>query len=139
MAVRIPLKDTLKVKRSNAIANLAWLSAIIPATFCALTFQEFAGGLASTKWPHVNGRLTLSTVGEKVTGRSGNLKVYSPEVEYSYVVDGADYSGRRYSFTPLSSSKSSDIQMTLAEKFPTDQVKVFYSPTWPAWSVLVPS
>ncbi len=95
-------------------------------------------GIASRRWPHVAGEITLSRADYEVRERDGVTSTdYSPTVEYRYSVDGREYHGNEINVRGHGTSLS-EVQAILA-KYPAGRaVNVYYNPARPAEALLEP-
>lgn len=117
------------------------LLALLPFALVGL-LMLFAGlyGLfkvmASRSWPSVRGRITASGIREKQ--KKDRIK-YKPQVQYSYVVAGRNYSSNNLTFggrRPLRSR--SEAESYMQDFVEGKEVEVFYNPRNPAEACLVP-
>ena len=102
---------------------------------------SFVQAGASESWPSVDGTMVRSEVGGRYTasekGKSGHT-TYLPTVEYTYVVEGKDYAGRRYELIERGEGDRATIERKLRDYPVGATVKVFYDPDEPAESLLKP-
>ncbi len=67
-------------------------------------------GIAATRWPRVQGRITTATVEEVIGGRGPN---WEPKVTYSYQVAGTTHTGSRIAFSDNSTPSQSSAEKKL--------------------------
>lgn len=84
----------------NALSSFLWIGLQLIRIVLALmlagwAFHECAQGLASDKWPSVNGKVTTSVV-KKVAAKYGQRD--ETDVRYQYVVKGKTYTSNRVQF-----------------------------------------
>lgn len=93
--------------------------------------QDIVLARQSAQWPSVTGYVSASqaTPGPHLRGTV-------PKIEYAYIVANQVYSGRRVLFGNINGSK--DWAEGVAARFPVGPTQVFYSPTEPNESVLLP-
>ena len=96
--------------------------------FCIVTLWN---ARASLSWPSCDGTVTHSEVGY-------NDSKSIPTIHYEYVVDGIQYTGKRYCFGDFDSSAFGSAKRIVDELSVGSTVTVFYSPATPEKSVLVP-
>ena len=106
---------------------------IIPF-LCSSLVREIADGTASEKWPEALGTIVRSSV---IKEDSKSTR-YTPEVEYTYSVDGQELSGNQYHFCLRVSSDRGAVEDMLVGFEPNAEVQVYYDPSSPGKSVLVP-
>jgi hypothetical protein len=108
-----------------------WLSALL--------LDEVSDGMRSHKWPQAEGRISSAhTEQETVRERRSERTLYWVAVEYTYVVNDKEYSGNTFSFSPQKTEVLEDISRTLELLPPGQEIKVYYKPSDPSVSVLVP-
>ncbi len=91
--------------------------------------------LASKRWPQTQGRISDSHVS---VGESDGCRMYTPEIEYSYVVEGVSHRGTHIHYWQASASSRKWADRSIA-RYPTGAcVPVFYDPQKPSEAVLVP-
>ncbi|MBI1921193.1 MAG: DUF3592 domain-containing protein [Geobacter sp.] len=96
----------------------------------------FMTGLRSRRWPFSLGKVILSQAVFK-TRKSGDTSCYVPEVNYTFTVEGREYTGDTISVRGVG-SRLKDVQQIIA-KYPVEsQVIVFYNPKDPTDSLLEP-
>jgi hypothetical protein len=89
----------------------------------------------SKGWPTVPGKVISSKV-EADPGKGGT--VYSPDVDYSYTVNGTAFISDRLTFGRVNTGNPAPAQVVVG-KYPVDrEVTVFYSPKDPTLAVLEP-
>ena len=91
-------------------------------------------------WPKATGSITSSTLREgKKTSKNGVLiAVYSADIEYTYEVEGDEYSSKKIKWIDHTSNNKKHHQNVLAN-YPVGQtVEVFFSPKKPSIGVLEP-
>jgi len=91
-------------------------------------------GLRAKSWPTATGTITSSTIIE----HRGRGVSYSPEIHYRYLVNGATHKGNDiWIYGDFSAGEQS--ARAIAAMFPPEaHVSVFYSPSSPTHSVLLP-
>ena len=97
-------------------------------------------GHASLAWPTCTGTVTDSEVhrSRRSGGRSGGVDTFRPKITYSYTVAGQQYTGNRYAIGDPASSGIREAQKIVGEHPVGSEVTVYYSPSRPGTSVLVP-
>jgi hypothetical protein len=116
-----------------AIFGLAWSGFVL--TFDAFEFGGLYHQLAALRYATAPGRVISSEV--KVGKANRKRKVYSPNISYSYEVDGKVFHGNRYRYGQMASNDNSAAR-TVAE-FPAGAaVTVYYRPDDPTDSLLRP-
>ncbi|MBF0407852.1 MAG: DUF3592 domain-containing protein [Candidatus Riflebacteria bacterium] len=89
----------------------------------------------SEKWPKIKGEITKLEIIKKTKKKSVS---YRPSIEYKYLVNNSNYVGNRISFWDLSSSDKSEIENSLRTFDTKKAVEVYYNPSSPSDSVLLP-
>ncbi|MGQ1908686.1 DUF3592 domain-containing protein [Marinifilum sp. RC60d5] len=90
---------------------------------------------ASEKWPAVQGEVTHSKVNSK---KSDGKTMYSADIEYSYEVEGVNYTGSRISSVESSTSSYSEVEKDLNKYRVGEVVSVYYNPKIQSISMLEP-
>jgi hypothetical protein len=114
---------------------------IIGLCLAGMQINEFRDARASWSWSICEGTITHSTVECRRSTGSGKSRIgttWGADIRYEYTVDGKRYTDNRYCFGDYSSSDSSRAKRIVAEHPIGSAVKVYYAPTSPNKSVLVP-
>ena len=93
------------------------------------------------RWPTTPGRITAAGVDAyRVWSRRNRLRThFKPAVQYSYQVNGREYSGDRVNIGVVVSGTMPGLARRLAAKYPVgSEVNVYYNPASPGDSVLNP-
>jgi hypothetical protein len=99
------------------------------------------GGAAATlEWPTTTGKVVSSEIEEKQVYRRKRLRqVFEPQIQYSYQVDGRDYTASRVDYFEDDDFENEDKAIGVTEKYPVGkEVNVSYDPQDPASAVLEP-
>jgi hypothetical protein len=94
---------------------------------------------SSQGWPGTEGQITRASIRHSLRSDSeGNsTDSYSPDVEYSYQVNGLHYAGEKIAFGATPSFSSDQKAQSTLSRYPVGgRVTVFYDPANPAESVL---
>jgi hypothetical protein len=95
--------------------------------------------ISSKKWPHVTGKIInndLKSRGTKNIDEAYTIK-YSVELEYSYQINGKNYSSRKIRLFEKDHPISKAFNLGFLDKYPKGaNVKVFYNPKKPSVAVL---
>lgn len=124
-------------KATNAVGCLyAFLAIFAIIGLCLFVFQ-FALPVFNTwrasRWTPVNCSILSSTV---ITNKGSDSSSYSPDVGYSYTVNGQEYTGNRYSFFKLDFQNTYQPQ-ALIQPYPSGTTATCYvDPSNPANAVL---
>lgn len=111
---------------------------IVPLIFLTIFVVLFGSGLIfsyvqtrkSARWPSTLGRVTASFIKEKM--RKGRTR-YKPRVEYTYTVNGATYSGKRFTYGSRSPIRTREEAQKFLAPYPVGaEVQVFYNPKDPS-------
>lgn len=119
----------------EVIMNVLGLAILLAGLFLIRT--RLMMGLQSRSWPSTKGVVVSA---ERVF--SGNSvedgePTYNVKIEYSYKVDGREY--RNHLVEPLPSLKSAEQAASVVDGYPLGaEVEVFFDPTNPSLSLLVP-
>lgn len=104
--------------------------------------KDLVQACVSMTWPCVTGKVTESTVKHSVqrnysSHRRGRaVDRYTPIVKYSYIVNGAEYSGNIIAFA-MGSYGNVRGARAVADKYPSGaEVKIYHDPGNPGTSVL---
>ena len=113
----------------------------VGATALAYYLWRAIQGTISKQWPVTVGRVTSSSL---AVSRFRGSENYSPQISYTYEVDGKEYVGRRVVFGPYGAQAFGGKSLRRAAKEATERyavgkaVEVRYSSRWPSLSVLEP-
>ena len=94
---------------------------------------------ASLTWPSVLGKVLATSVRESIThDEDGRQTVsYYPEVEYTYEVNGQDFTSKRLSFGGLVTRKTRAEVVTHLTQYPVDStLLVYHNPQNPREAVI---
>ncbi len=113
---------------------------VFPGIFIAVGLALILFGLqraerahASSRWPKADGIIRLSAV-RRSTNKNGIS--YQANLEYTYTVSGAPYSGDRVSFSQYGTGNAKHAQ-SIVDRYPSKRtVKVSFEPGHPELSVL---
>jgi len=102
-------------------------------------YELYSDAKASSQWPTASGVITKSEVGKKrdITSKRRNKFQYSPNIAYSYEIDGFAYESNRLEFVSTISKNSMDIREIVANYKAGDTVTVYYNPSDPGYAVLL--
>jgi len=91
---------------------------------------------ASKKWPTVQG----SVISSKLSLRKDNegKTMYAPDINYTYSVDGKEYTGTNIRTIDGSTSMKQSVKKQLEKYAKGTSVKVYYDPEFPDSAVLEP-
>jgi hypothetical protein len=101
--------------------------------------------LLSVNWPSTGGTITASGISTQVTSRSDLNRpaikyyttLYSPAVNYTYMVNGHVFSGKTIYFGCCTSSSNQNGAVQVLQAYPvSSQVKIYYKPDDPSVAVL---
>ena len=92
-------------------------------------------GIAATRWPRVQGRITTAKVEEVIGGHGPD---WEPKVTYSYQVAGTTHTGSRIAFSDNSTPSQSSAEKKLGRYPVGTPVTVRYDRSDPQRSVLEP-
>jgi hypothetical protein len=108
--------------------------------FTIAMLDEIVEGSSSSAWPETPGEIQNSYVtSETSTGRRGRSHtLYSVAVQYEYAVDGKNYTGDRFRYSPEKSTNRDEIQAIVAYLAAGTPVRIRYKPDDPSTSVLIP-
>jgi hypothetical protein len=91
---------------------------------------------ASADWPNTRGQIVSSTVSHSTDSEGGDS--YTPEVEYTYLVNDLEYGDDTIKFGETSYNSRRNAQ-EVADRYPAGQsVAVYYDPDNPEEAVLEP-
>lgn len=90
---------------------------------------------ASEKWPIVQGVVTYSSIKSK---KSDGETMYSANIEYTYDVQGVNYTGNRISSFESSTNSYSEVEKDLNKYRKGEVVSVYYNPKAQSISMLEP-
>jgi len=86
-------------------------------------------------WPTVEGKILSVEIKEEP--EPGELTIYSPIIEYEYIVNQKEYKSNRFAYGFMANSTLSTTE-EICEKFSIDEVvKVAYKPNKPEESILL--
>ncbi len=97
-----------------------------------LAVADIKKRLTTARWPTTDG-----TVVESKVNQSG--KYYSPDISYTYRVDGKKYTSSRFSISQTESGNPLPSQRAVKRYPPKTKVRVFYNPENPEEGLLEPS
>lgn len=107
-----------------------------------LGISDMANGWASRNWPSVQGTIVASSIGINTSSSNNRQKAadtsYSANVEYTFSVDGNDYSGHRISFGEYASADRAEAERFLIPYREGQNVAVYYDPDSHRKAVLEP-
>jgi len=119
---------------------------IVGAACFWLSLHAILTASASKNWPSVQGVVTHSDVQSRWSSspvgtpqhRSGPTRLYLADVQYTYAVDGVEYTGDRVEFGDYSSSNALRASKIAKTYRVGSDVTVYYDPSRPSRAVLVP-
>lgn len=128
--------------------NLPGWVAFFPLIFLGVGLILFAvgayqinHGMASTKWPTVQGVITVAELGKQLDRDIDNNRTsttYSADISYDYLVDDQPYVNGSVHFGAMKSSDPS-VARAMLQRYPVGKsVTVFYNPARPQQAVLEP-
>lgn len=100
-----------------------------------VTFFYIYLGWVSLKWPYVNSNAKYIEIRE---WGDAEKKVYTPKIEYSYVVRGKQYFSKRFSFLLSHSYSKSEVDEIVSIVHSSDAIKIYYMKVFPNISVVEP-
>ena len=112
------------------------ISVVVGLVFFGFGIVELCNARASLSWPTSEGIVTRSEVEQRSDNEGG--RTYRPSIRYDYIVNGKQYTGNKYCFGVNCSSESQRAKKIVVEYHVGSTVKVYYSPSLPEKSVLVP-
>jgi len=129
--------------------SMAWFSGLVYGSIFAvvgyyivahLAMAPYHLGQESKSWPTVQGKIIHSAMARSTS--SQGKTTYSPNIQFTYQVDGKGYQSNQVGVEPgpgaSSSSDPSDVSETVA-RYPVGKlVTVYYKPSEPALGVLQP-
>ena len=93
----------------------------------------------SVEWPSVEGKVIKSELSPSTFARRRGGVNYSPNIRYSYTVNGRKLTSNRIMFGGVMAGRASKMQKYI-ERYPEDSiVKIYYDPTNPESAVLEPN
>ncbi|MCK9614104.1 MAG: DUF3592 domain-containing protein [Candidatus Omnitrophica bacterium] len=102
-------------------------------------YRQAENGVSSSQWPSTEGYIVSSEITRHANGSSRRLRAtrYSPNIYYTYKINGIEYEGRRLTFMNSSGGKSWAEQKV--NNYPAGKrVDVYYKPQDLTISVLEP-
>ena len=101
--------------------------------------SAYQNARSSSSWPSIAGAVIRSEVAKSsFRSRRGGRISYQPVITYTYTVDGISYKSNRIKFGKTSSSFITSVQKII-DRYPFGStVTVYYKPSNPNTSVLVP-
>lgn len=103
-------------------------------------YDELTQGWQSSDWPTTNGRVDTWVPQSEIVSRKRGEAIfrYFPLISYRYTVDGKEYTGSRFHFSPSMSSELAEVEKWLHAARRAEEVTVHFNPDDPAVSVIVP-
>ncbi|WP_346854458.1 DUF3592 domain-containing protein [uncultured Draconibacterium sp.] len=126
-------------KQQSTFGTLLFACVFFVAGFLAyqhLTKPIAEEAEASKSWPQVQGVISFSEL-NKTRDSDGN-DMYSASVQYSYSVDGKEYSGSNIRTVDGQTSVKGSVKKTLKKYETGTSVSVYYDPEFPNTAVLEP-
>lgn len=121
---------------------LPHLFVLVGVGILALLTYHAVRGAKSKSWPTTPGVLLKKGTREHISTdrQTGTVKWSSihADVEYSYQVDGVEYTSKRATFSDMVVKPMSALNRLLDDFLKTDRITVYYNPKKPADSVLIP-
>jgi hypothetical protein len=135
-------------RKSYSGTNLPGWITLFPLIFLGVGLTLFAVGAyqidqgqRSTKWPTVNGVITVAELGKHIdrdTDRKTTSTTYSADISYDYWIDDVPYVNGNVHFGSMRSSDPS-MARTILQRYPVGKpVTVYYNPARPQQAVLEP-
>lgn len=107
-----------------------------------LALSTFAKDRGIAKWPRAEGKIISSRIASSIRtsrdkdGYSQQYTTYTPEVAYSYAVDGTEYEGSAVARVDVSTSTRAVIAACVDRYAPGKAIMVFYDPADPTTAYL---
>jgi hypothetical protein len=118
-----------------AVFGLAWSGGVL--TFDVVEFSGIYHQLAALSYATTPGRVISSEVKVIRSKRKSERNAYSPNIRFSYEVDGKPYEGNRYRYGQMATADKS-AALTVAQYPAGAAVTVYYRPSDPNESLLRP-
>ncbi len=124
-----------KAKRVLLILALGFST--LGIIFSIKAIYLFANAYNSKSWPTTKGMISSSQIKEEMR-LSSTEKEYEIEINYSYSVNGIEYTSMCYTFSELKYSSENEAKEEIKKYIQNSDVTVYYDSTDPAKSVLKP-
>ncbi len=135
MAVSIALALLLK---NILIINFSLVLVCILGVFIMISaVVSTSEAVESLKWPKVNAKLGISKVSTHSVGNIGSESYY-PTVQYSFEIDGQNYSGNTYTLGERTYSRPAVEKIIQTVQSHKDTLAISYNPTDPSINVVKP-
>jgi hypothetical protein len=114
-----------------------WPYVFVAAGICVLIYGVglIRDARNCARWPSIEGRIVRSEA--QVVGRERKQPTYSPDVMFTYLVDGKTYESSRITLVPRNYSSLTSVQSVLGRYPVGATVQVFHDPADPSNCVLV--
>jgi len=129
--------------------SMAWFSGLVYGSIFAvvgyfivahLAMAPYHLGQESKSWPTVQGRIIHSAMASSTSPQGKTT--YSPDIQFTYQVNGRDYQSNQVGVEPgpgASSSSDPSAASEIVARYPVGTVvTVYYKPSKPALGVLQP-
>ena len=137
-AINVPSSSRIRIEKS--IRVLLTVFFIIGISVLGYGLSMLINGYATSTWPTTEATIIQCKIEHKRVKSNSNrgmTNVFMPKIEYNYSVDGKGYTGNRIRVVDYSVSHGQS--QVILDSYPVDStVQVYYSPTEPEKSVLVP-
>lgn len=138
--IRLELSDKDRRMRLKIGAVLGVLFSMASGFFAVYGYSQIANGMHSTSWPVAPGVVMSSELSVSTTSSNGSAnrsRSYTPDIQYSYVVNGREYQAQTLQFIQDGTGKDWAIRKVAA--YPAEAtVEVFYDNDDPRTAVLEP-
>lgn len=108
--------------------------------FLYFVFISIPKTLRTKSWPKTAGEVVTSKLHEakRITKNGGSITVYSADIEYTYNVNGEEYSSKKIKWVDHNSNNKTHHQKKVDSYAKGQVVQVFYNPRKPSVGLLEP-